>query len=345
MADASSIHILYVDDDAGLRRLTERALRRRGYAVTTAASGAEGVEIARRGGFDLIAIDHYMPGMDGLATLAAIRTMPEPPPVVYVTGSEETAVAVSALKSGAADYVVKTVGEDFFDLLARSFDNTLATVRLEAAKREVERELRESNERLATMLREVDHRVANSLQLVSAFVHMQANATTDEGARSALADTQNRIEAVAAVHRHLYTAASAERVALDSYLSSLVTGMEASLGDARRCTGVALAAVPVEIAADRAVSIGIIVAELISNAAKYAYGDGQPGEVRVQLTLADGEAEIRVEDDGCGMPGDGTAKGTGLGMRVIEAMARSLRGTLTNEAPPRGACFSLRFAT
>jgi two-component sensor histidine kinase len=342
--DDAAIHILYVDDDAGLRRLTERALRRRGFAVTTAAGGAEGVEKARAGTFDLIAIDHYMPGMDGLETLAAIRALDDPPPVVYVTGSDETAVAVSALKAGAADYVVKTVGEDFFDLLAQSFENTLATVRLEAAKREVERELRESNERLATMLREVDHRVANSLQLVTAFVQMQAHATADESAKRALADTQHRIEAVAAVHRHLYTAATAERVALDAYLSSLVTGMEASLGDARRCTGVALAAEPCEVAADRAVSVGIIVAELVSNAAKYAYAEGEPGEVRVALKLAEGEAEIRVEDDGCGLPGDGASKGTGMGMRVIEAMAKSLRGTLTVETPPRGACFSLRFA-
>ncbi|SUJ34197.1 Transcriptional regulatory protein AfsQ1 [Sphingomonas paucimobilis] len=107
--------ILYIDDDDALRRLVARALARRGWAVTGAASGAEGVALAAEGGFDLVAVDHYMPGMDGLETLTAINALREPPPVVYVTGSDEGRIAVAALKAGAADYVVKAVGEDFFD--------------------------------------------------------------------------------------------------------------------------------------------------------------------------------------------------------------------------------------
>ena len=69
--------------------------------------------------FDLVAVDHYMPGQDGLATLPAFVRCLICPPVVYVTGSEESRIAVAALKAGAADYVVKTIGEDFFDLLAK----------------------------------------------------------------------------------------------------------------------------------------------------------------------------------------------------------------------------------
>ena len=95
--------ILYIDDDEGLRRLVKRALDRRGYLVELAAGGDEGVERASRESFDLIAVDHYMPGLDGLTTLARLNALPTPPPVVYVSGSEETPVAVAALKAGAAD--------------------------------------------------------------------------------------------------------------------------------------------------------------------------------------------------------------------------------------------------
>ena len=72
--------ILYIDDDAGIRRLVGRAMERRGYRMTLAETGAEGVVKAAADRFDLIAVDHYMPGMDGLETLEALRRLPDPPP-------------------------------------------------------------------------------------------------------------------------------------------------------------------------------------------------------------------------------------------------------------------------
>jgi len=102
-------HLLYIDDDEGLRRLATLALTRRGFRVTAAASGREGVELAMDGKFDVVTVDHYMPIQDGLETLLLLNAVPEPPPVVYVTGSEDSSVAVAALKAGAVDYVVKRV--------------------------------------------------------------------------------------------------------------------------------------------------------------------------------------------------------------------------------------------
>ena len=126
--------VLYIDDDAGLCRLAERALTRRGFVVTVASGGAEGVALAEGGAFDLVAVDHYMPEMDGIETLGRLRALAEAPPVIYVTGSEEGRVAVAAMKAGAADYVVKSIGEDFFDLLAASIDNVLARAMLRREK-------------------------------------------------------------------------------------------------------------------------------------------------------------------------------------------------------------------
>ena len=90
--------------------------------------------------------------------------------MVYVTGSEESAVAVAALKAGAADYVVKSVGGDFVDLLEQAFAQALANARLRRDKEHAEAELVAANERLEALLREVNHRVANSLQLVTTMV-------------------------------------------------------------------------------------------------------------------------------------------------------------------------------
>ena len=87
--------ILYIDDDDGLRRLVARALTRRGHTVDVADGGAAGVAMAAGGGYDIAAVDHYMPGMDGLETLASLRALPDAPSVVYVTGSEEGRIAIA----------------------------------------------------------------------------------------------------------------------------------------------------------------------------------------------------------------------------------------------------------
>lgn len=339
--------ILYIDDDAGIARLAQRALGRRGFAVTTATLGREGVALARDTRFDVIAVDHYMPGMDGIETLAAIRALPDPPPVVYVTGSEEGRIAVAALKAGAADYVVKSVGEDFFDLLGASLNQVLERDRLARAKAAAEDQLRASNARLEALLGEVNHRVANSLQLVSAMVRLQAGGLEDAGARAALDDTQRRIAAITQVHRRLYTASDVESVEMGEYLGALVDELaEAWAGaDAERPRILSFAAEPVRLPTDRAVSLGVIVTELVTNACKYAYPD-KGGEVRVRLTRAGDDGFLLVvEDDGCGLARDAAPRGTGLGTRLIRAMAQSLQSIVEYDPGYPGCRATLRAAT
>ena len=95
--------ILYIDDDPGLCRLVQKDLERQGYVVEIATDGASGLARIAQGGIDVVALDHYMPNQDGLETLASIRNLAEPPPVIYVTAMQEGRVAVAALKAGAAD--------------------------------------------------------------------------------------------------------------------------------------------------------------------------------------------------------------------------------------------------
>ena len=338
----SQTSILYIDDDPGIRRLVSRALSRRGYKVTCAEGGAEGVALAASERFDLIAVDHYMPTMDGIETLRQLRALPDAPPVVYVTGSEEGRIAVAALKAGAADYVVKTVGEDFFDLLAASFDQVRARATLEQAKAAVEADLRATNARLEALLGEVNHRVANSLQLVSAMVRLQASALADPAAREALEDTQRRIGAIAQVHRRLYSSHDVASVDMREYLGALVDELATTLSSDAAPHALRLVADPIRLPTDRAVSLGVIVAELVTNACKYAYPNGA-GEVRVMLTR-DGDEMflLAIEDDGCGMPANAAPKGTGLGTKLIRAMAQSLQAAVAYEPAEPGLRATLR---
>lgn len=317
--------ILYIDDDAGLRRLVEKLLGRRGHTVVTAATGAEGVDLARDGNFEVIAVDHYMPGMDGLQTLTELRKLPHCPPVVYVTGSEESSVAVAALKAGAFEYVVKSAGDDFVDLLEQAFMLALARVRLEGEKAVAEEALLAANERLETLLREVNHRVANSLQLVSTFVHMQSRGLENKEAREALADTQRRIDAIAQVHRKLYSSGDVESVDMNEYLAAIVEELQETWSTPAAPRAIKLDAEPLRLHPDKAVSLGVIVNELVSNACKYAYGKDKGGEVRVNLSRPDEKHfSLCVEDDGIGMAEGEKPKGSGLGSRLVLAMAKSL---------------------
>ena len=340
----SETRVLYIDDDAGIRRLAARALERRGYRMTVAETGSEGVVKAAAQRFDLIAVDHYMPGMDGLETLEAFRRLPDPPPVVYVTGSEEGRIAVAALKAGAADYVVKTVGEDFFDLLAASFEQVRARALLEHEKAAAEADLRASNARLEALLGEVNHRVANSLQLVSAMVRIQATALTDPSAREALEDTQRRIQAIAQVHRRLYTSNDVESVDMQEYLGALVDELAETWSTEALPRALSLAAEPIRLPTDRAVSLGVIVTELVTNACKYAYPNSG-GEVRVALRRIDDDVFLlAVEDDGCGIPEDAVPRGTGLGTKLIRAMAQSLQSIVEYDPTHTGVRATLRAA-
>lgn len=337
--------VLYIDDDAGIRRLAARGLARRGYRVTLADSGAEGAMLAATQAFDLVAVDHYMPGMDGLETLERLNAVPAPPPVVYVTGSDEGRVAVAALKAGAADYVVKTVGEDFFDLLAASFEQVLDRSRMAQEKARAEEDLRASNARLEALLGEVNHRVANSLQLVSAMVRLQASALADPTARAALDDTQRRIGAIAQVHRRLYSANDVESVDMRDYLGSLIEELTETLSCDSAPHALRLAAEPIRLPTDKAVSLGVIVTELVTNACKYAYPSGAGGEIRVVLASeGDDVFLLAVEDDGCGMSTEATPKGTGLGTKLIRAMAQSLQTIVEYEPREHGVRATLRAA-
>ncbi|MFN4273886.1 MAG: sensor histidine kinase [Aliihoeflea sp.] len=339
----SSVRVLHVDDDLALARLLERALGRRGFVLENVAD----IEIAaariEAGEVDVVVLDHYLAGQTGLELLERLGQTPAPPPVVYVTGSSDANIAIDALKAGAADYVLKTVGEEFVMLLASAIEQSLHKSRLQRAKEQAEAEVRAARDRAELLLTEVNHRVANSLALVAALVRMQAGSIKDPGAKDALAETEARISAIAGLHRKLYTSSDVRSVALDEYLSALVAELDNSMRAAGHRSRTRLCLERVDVSPDKAVSIGMIVTELLTNAYKYAYPDGREGEVRVIVRReTHTEAELVVEDDGVGWSGDGKPQGTGLGTRIVRSMAVNLGTEIVYRSDRPGTVISLR---
>jgi two-component sensor histidine kinase len=330
------VRILYIDDDVGLGILLNRALAPAGYAVEAVVSGEDALVRLKDGAYDLVALDHNLVNEVGLDLIPLIRALPDAPPVIYVTGSEDARIAVAALKAGAVDYVWKDVQGHYRELLGQSIKTALEQEKLKRAAEAAQREVHAQRDRAETLLREVNHRVANSLAIVSSFVQMQANTISDAQARDMLRDTQARITAIASVHRRLYTSDDVRQVEVNVYLASLAEELALAM-NMERGNSLRLVAAPSEImlATDKAIALGVIVAELVTNAYKYAYGE-KGGEIRIRAASENGTLSVVVEDDGVGWNGTGEIKGSGLGSRIVRAMAQTAQADVSYDTSKGG---------
>ena len=173
-----------------------------------------------------------------------------------------------------------------------------------------------------TLLKEVNHRVQNSLQLVTSFLNMQARAEGDETLTRHLDEAQRRLAAVALVHRRLYADDNVRSVDLARYLGELVGELKTSMG-AEWADQLTLDLAPILISSDDAIQVGLVLVELVINAQKYAY-DGAPGPIAIGLERHRARFRLIVADQGRGR--SGTRKG--FGTRMLDAMVQRLSGIM-----------------
>ncbi|MBT3072106.1 response regulator [Rhodomicrobium sp. Az07] len=343
--------ILIIDDDEGFCRLVANRLERSGFSVVSAYSAAAGLEEISASEFDVVLLDHVLPEQDGLSLIASLQSRSNAPPIVYLTGTQDSRVAVAALKAGAADYVVKDLHGDFLLVLENAITNAMFTTalkrereRAEAAVRNARDEFKALAEERALLLREVNHRVSNSLQLIASLLHFQGDVSGNADVKAALKEANGRVLAVARVHRALYTSFDVRWVTLSDYLASLIRDLEDVSGGEGTNGVISFSGAPIQISPDAAVSVGIVTTELILNALKHAYPNGH-GQVRVIIRLRETEIDLVVEDDGVGTRDDPPEKTRrrGLGQRIIAGMAEKLEGALRYEKLSPGTRAVLTF--
>ena len=210
--------------------------------------------------------------------------------------------------------------------------------RIRELNRELTRAVTDKDALLAqqeTLIKEVNHRVQNSLQLVVAFLAMQANAENDETLTRHLGEAQRRLSAVALVHRRLYSEDTVTVIDLGRYIEDLLAEMQSSMGD--EWTGrLTMDLAPLLITADAAVQIGLVLVELVINAQKYAYA-GQPGPISVTLEKVRNRFRLTVADRGQGRTGNRT----GFGTRMLGAMVKRLDGTIEESDNAPGLRFTV----
>lgn len=250
----------------------------------------------------------------GAVLLAPLRYMEE------ITGF----LVIAGRAVGAFQPEDRAIAEQVASSLAVALHGAHLLERLEERTRALERSLAEKE----LLLHEVRHRVKNNLQVIDSLLSLQADHTVNKPAHEVLRESQSRVRAMGLVHELLYQSREVNGVSAQDYLGHLTR----QLLDLYRGTApgvrLELDVEEVRLDVDTAIPCGLIVTELVSNALKHAFPDGQ-GLLQVQLRRADGQLILRVEDDGIGLPPDlEERRARSLGLQLVESLTQQLGGKL-----------------
>jgi PAS domain S-box-containing protein len=192
-----------------------------------------------------------------------------------------------------------------------------------------------------TLLRDVHHRVKNNLQMLCDLLYLQMEAVPDPQHAGVLRETYGRIYAIARLHEQLYQAMQRGEVNIPEYLARLLDGIQGLYPD-----------VPIRFRGrderlsldlDRAIHVGLIVTELVTNALKHGFGGARSGEVEVRIRRLGDRIELQVQDNGAGLPAEFNVAGSRtLGLRVVHILSKRLEARIRVESRG-GALFSLDF--
>ena len=204
-------------------------------------------------------------------------------------------------------------------------------------RRDTEREKDELLRQKEVLLQEMQHRVANSLQIIASILLLKARTVQSEETRLHLHDAHQRVMSVATVQQQLRASGLNEQIEIGLYLSKLCDSLAASMVGERRSLSVRVQATSGTATSSEAVSLGLIVTELVINALKHAFPGGEAGEILVSYEARGSGWRLSVSDNGSG-PGEASAERpyAGLGTSIVEALARQLDATVQKSVAHRG---------
>src|SRR6202161_3397573 len=197
------------------------------------------------------------------------------------------------------------------------------------------------------LLDEIEHRVANSLQIIASIIMLKAKSVESEETRRHLHDAHNRVVSVAAVQRHLHASAGLGSMEMLPYLTTLCEALTNSMiGDGEPISLKVLGKGGVSTCAN-AESLGLIVTELVINALKHAFNETtKDGQITVSYDVSGTDWKLSVADNGIGKP-DGVfaQRKTGLGTGIVKALAKQLDSQVVTLSGPKGTTVSVTHAT
>lgn len=216
----------------------------------------------------------------------------------------------------------------------------LLTVQDVTVAREGEKEKDDLLREKAILLQELQHRVANSLQIIASVILQSARKTSSDETRVHLKDAHSRVMSVAGLQQQLATSRLGE-VELAPYFTQLCKSIGASMIHDPSRVSLRVEADASSTTADVSVSLGLIVTELVINALKHAFPGGRSGKIVVGYSSHGRNWTLTVRDDGVGMPKDAASATPGLGTSIVEALAKQLHARIQVESPGHGVVISV----
>ena len=206
----------------------------------------------------------------------------------------------------------------------------MAIIRDVTERRLSERQVRESLREKEVLLKEIHHRVKNNMQVISSLIALQGEQPGGAEHREVFNDIKNRVRTMALVHETLYRSENLAMIRLRDYIGSLRGHIESSYlvgGEGVTITG---RVDDISIDIDRAIPVGLIINELLTNALKYAFPGGRKGEIVLECVKEGDKIRLSVSDNGVGLPpGIDLSRSDTLGLKIVNALATQLAGTIT----------------
>ena len=196
-----------------------------------------------------------------------------------------------------------------------------------------------------TLLKEVHHRVKNNLQTVSSLLSLQSRSIEDEQMKNLIKSSQNRVISMAMVHEMLYMRDDLSKIEFKSYVQELSEYLVRSVKGTNNNIKLNLNIPDIQLGIDTAIPLGLLINEAITNALKYGIKDDEKGEIHIALKQAqEKNFELEIGDDGEGFPDDVNHKNTkSLGLKLINNLARQLKGTIVKDNSKKGTNYVLKF--
>ncbi|QYX56103.1 PAS domain-containing protein [Roseovarius sp. SCSIO 43702] len=184
------------------------------------------------------------------------------------------------------------------------------------------------------LLGDVNHRVKNSLQLVSSILRIEAGSARGADLKAHLNRAAMRVQAVSSVHELIYRSSQVSHVEIEDYIPQLAEFLEEGLSARSRNIRISARAAPLRLPTDLAISLALLINELVTNAVKHAFAGREQGQIEIVVSAEEGRLSVRVSDDGTG---NTAAPGSdGLGTRIIAGIVDQIGGTMTAENAKTG---------
>ena len=213
-------------------------------------------------------------------------------------------------------------------------------------RRIAERLLHSLSEQKDMLLSEMSHRVANSLQIIASILLLKARSVQSVETRGHLEDAHRRVMSVASLQQHLQATGKGEKVEIGSYLSKLCDTLTGSMVREKESVALKVVADEGTATSEQAVSIGLIVTELVINALKHAFPvNMKSGKISVCYEVKGDDWKLSVSDNGVGILKKLNKEQTGLGTTLVKALAQQLEAQVETVTSDKGTVISVTLAT